>query len=104
MDDGLQNPTINKDIKLVVFDEGLGFGTGFLLPAGPLRQPKKVLENAERGRGCLDKRGRVCYHFTVKQTEVANRGAYQPFGDPRPDGGRGDRLSQRIRPEFSHKP
>jgi tetraacyldisaccharide 4'-kinase len=47
MDDGLQNPTINKDIKLVVFDEGLGFGNGFLLPAGPLRQPKKVLKNAD---------------------------------------------------------
>jgi tetraacyldisaccharide 4'-kinase len=47
MDDGLQNPTINKDIKLVVFDEGLGFGNGFLLPAGPLRQPKRVLKNAD---------------------------------------------------------
>ena len=47
MDDGLQNPTINKDIKLVVFDEGLGFGNGLLLPAGPLRQPKKVLKNVD---------------------------------------------------------
>lgn len=47
MDDGLQNPTINKDIKLVVFDQGLGFGNGFLLPAGPLRQPKRVLKNAD---------------------------------------------------------
>lgn len=47
MDDGLQNPTIKKDINLVVFDEGLGFGNGFLLPAGPLRQPKKVLKNAD---------------------------------------------------------
>ena len=47
MDDGLQNPTINKDVKLVVFDECLGFGNGFLLPAGPLRQPKRVLKNAD---------------------------------------------------------
>ena len=28
-------------------NEGLGFGNGFLLPAGPLRQPKKVLKNAD---------------------------------------------------------
>lgn len=47
MDDGLQNPTINKDIKLVVFDQALGFCNGLLLPSGPLRQPKKVLKNAD---------------------------------------------------------
>lgn len=47
MDDGLQNPTIKKDISLVVFDQGLGMGNGFLLPAGPLRQPKGVLKQAD---------------------------------------------------------
>ncbi|WP_042550366.1 tetraacyldisaccharide 4'-kinase [Ralstonia solanacearum] len=37
-DDGLQHYRLRRDIEIVVFDMRMG-GNGFLLPAGPLREP-----------------------------------------------------------------
>lgn len=46
-DDGLQHYALARDLEIVVLDGARGLGNGRLLPAGPLREPKARLREAD---------------------------------------------------------
>jgi tetraacyldisaccharide 4'-kinase len=46
-DDGLQHYALARDVEIAVIDASRGFGNGFMLPAGPLREPAARLDEVD---------------------------------------------------------
>jgi len=46
-DDGLQHYRLRRDVEIVVIDGSRGFGNGFPLPSGPLREPRSRLASVD---------------------------------------------------------
>ena len=47
LDDGLQDRTIKKDLRITCFNNRQLIGNGFTLPAGPLREPFSSIKHSE---------------------------------------------------------
>ncbi|MGE5524756.1 MAG: tetraacyldisaccharide 4'-kinase [Rhodospirillaceae bacterium] len=46
-DDGLQHYGLHRDVEIAVIDAARGHGNGWLLPAGPLREPASRLDRVD---------------------------------------------------------
>ncbi len=70
-DDGLQHYALQRDIEIAVIDGVRRFGSGFLLPAGPLREPLKRLQQVDlvvvNGLGDGDE-----HRMTLQQSDAHN--------------------------------
>jgi len=74
-DDGLQHHALGRDLEICVFDRR-GIGNGWLLPAGPLREPASRLRSVDalvtNGGAPVDLEGVASYRMRVQGERLVN--------------------------------
>ncbi|NDP40615.1 MAG: tetraacyldisaccharide 4'-kinase [Rhodoferax sp.] len=79
-DDGLQHLGLQRDLEICVFDER-GVGNGFLLPAGPLREPWPRTVGLVLHTGTPPAFAGFCAQRTLSRYALRADGSQQALGD-----------------------
>lgn len=95
MDDGHQNPGLAKDLSIIVVDARAGFGNGYVIPKGPLRETvtdglaraDAIIVMGESGEPLVLHDAELpLYRGKITPTETPTQGRYVAFaGIGRPE-------------------
>lgn len=87
LDDGMQHRRLKRDLEIAVIDQAAGFGNGYLLPRGPLREPVTALRRADLlwiNRGESHQLPELCVNIPAISAIHAVRSVVSPEGSIHP--------------------
>ncbi len=73
-DDGLQHYAMARTVEIAVIDASRGFGNGFMLPAGPLREPATRLDEVDAVVRLMNTPGSPATRISARQSTMSLAG------------------------------